>query len=171
MGFGNKKVCFTYLEVPYISDPLKNDQFQQETEFANCQIHYHAFKQSVSGKEMFHIKLHQITEWPESKKVIILFYVKSSEGIHTFFIRNSCVRNLYWDGQVTEKHSVLKPKRFKILIIFSHSYHNFKDTATNFDKDMFRKESFCGTNSNHILKCRYLFEIVKSCFPLLIVIY
>ena len=76
LGFGNKEVCFTYLEVPYISDPLKNDQFQQETEFANCQIHYHGFKQSVSGKEMFHIKLHQITEWPESKKVIILFLCK-----------------------------------------------------------------------------------------------
>ena len=88
---------------------------------------------------MFHIKSHQITEWPESKKVIILFYVKSNEGIHTFFIRNSCIRNLYWDGQITNKDSLLKPQRLKILVIFSCSYYNFEDTVTNLIKTCLEK--------------------------------
>ena len=36
----------------------------------------------------------------------------------------------------------------KLLGFFFHfQYHNFEDTVINFDKDMFRKESFCGTNS------------------------
>ena len=45
--FGNREVCFTYLEVPYISDSLKNDQFQQEIGFRSSQIHYDAFEKSV----------------------------------------------------------------------------------------------------------------------------
>ena len=44
--------------------------------------------------------------------------------------------------------SVLKPQRLRNLkFLLSFSYYNFEDTVTNFDKDMFRKESFCGTNS------------------------
>ena len=35
----------------------------------------------------------------------------------------------------------------KLTIFFSFSYHNFEDTVSNFDKDMFRKESFSDTNS------------------------
>ena len=35
----------------------------------------------------------------------------------------------------------------KKLIIFLFSYNNFEDTVTSFDKDNFRKEYFCGTNS------------------------
>ena len=57
------------------------------------------------------------------------------------------MRNLYWDGQIAKKLSVLKPQRLRNLYFFSFSYHNFEETATNFGKDMFRKESFCGTNS------------------------
>ena len=69
------------------------------------------------------------------------------ESAH-FFIRNSFIRNLYWDGQIAKKLSVLMPQRLKNLqFFFSFSYHNFEDTMTNFDEDVFRKESFCGTNS------------------------
>ena len=45
-------------------------------------------------------------------------------------------------------------QQIQILYIWSYetcfsqfSYHNFEDVITNIDKDMFRKESFCGTNS------------------------
>ena len=34
-----------------------------------------------------------------------------------------------------------------LILFFSFCYHNFEDTVTNFDQDMFRKESFCDTNS------------------------
>ena len=58
------------------------------------------------------------------------------------------MRNLYWDGQIVKKRSVLKPlKLLRNLFCFHFQYHNFEDTETDFDKDMFRKESFCGTNS------------------------
>ena len=69
--------------------------------------------------------------------------------VHTFLMRNSFIRNLYWDGQIAKKLSVLKPQRLSQLTTsFCHfQYHNFDDTVTNFDEDMFRKESFCGTNS------------------------
>ena len=34
--------------------------------------------------------------------------------LHTlFFIRNSFIRNLYWDGQIAKKLSVLKPQRLR----------------------------------------------------------
>ena len=35
----------------------------------------------------------------------------------------------------------------KLLVFFYFQYHKFEYTVPNFDKDMFRKESFCGTNS------------------------
>ena len=36
----------------------------------------------------------------------------------------------------------------KLLAFFFHfQYDNLEDTMINFDKDMFRKEYFCGTNS------------------------
>ena len=35
----------------------------------------------------------------------------------------------------------------KLIFFFSFSNHNFEDTVTNFDKEMFRKKSFCDTNS------------------------
>ena len=67
---------------------------------------------------------------------------------HFFFIRNSFIRNLYLDGQIAKKLSVLKPQRLRNFYFFFHfHYHNFEDTVTNFDKDMFRKESLCGTYS------------------------
>ena len=51
-----------------------------------------------------------------------------------------------WPTLLAKKLSVLKSQRL-INFFFSFSYHNFEDTVTNFDKDMFRKEYFCGTNS------------------------
>ena len=56
-----------------------------------------------------------------------------------FFVRNSFVRNLNWDGQISNTLSVLKPQRSRNLYFFSFSYHNFEDTVTNFDKKMFGK--------------------------------
>ena len=42
-------------------------------------------------------------------------------GIHIFFlIRNSFIRNLYWDSQIAKKLSVLKPQRLRNLCF---SYH------------------------------------------------
>ena len=57
---------------------------------------------------------------------------------------------------------------------FSFSYHNFKDTVINFDKDMFRKESFCGTNFYSSMKITlkkycYLFSTIEPCLHLLVV--
>ena len=83
---------------------------------------------------------------------------------HThFFIRNSFIRNLYWDGQIAKKLSVLKLQRLRNLqSFFFFFYHNFEATVTNFHKDMLRKESFCGTNP-------YMKTILKSvviCFSL-----
>ena len=57
------------------------------------------------------------------------------------------VKNEAWDGQIAKKLSVLKPQRLRNFYFFHFQYHNFENTVTNFDKDMFRKESFCGTNS------------------------
>ena len=43
---------------------------------------------------------------------------------------------------MAKKLSVLKPQRFRNLQLFlSFSCHNFEDTVSNFEKDMFRKES------------------------------
>ena len=56
------------------------------------------------------------------------------------------MRNLYWDGQIAKKLSVLEPHMLRNLYFFYHSYHNFDDTVIYFDKDMFIKECFCGTN-------------------------
>ena len=38
---------------------------------------------------------------------------------HFFFIRNSFLRNLYWDGQIAKKLSVLKPQRLVFVFILS----------------------------------------------------
>ena len=40
--------------------------------------------------------------------------------------------------------------------------HNFEGTVTNFDKDMFRNESFCGTNAYSQMKTA--FKSVVICF-------
>ena len=73
------------------------------------------------------------------------------------------MRNLYWDGQIAEKLSVLKPQRLRNFCSFFHfQYHDFENTLTNFDKDMFRKESFCGTNSYSWMNIT--FKSVVICF-------
>ena len=46
------------------------------------------------------------------------------EDIYTFFIRNSLIRNLYWDGQIDKKHSVLKPQRLRNFF-FHFQYHQW----------------------------------------------
>ena len=50
---------------------------------------------------------------------------------------------------MAKKLSVVKPRRLRNNNIFflSFSYHNTENTVTNFDKDMFKNESFGGTNS------------------------
>ena len=51
-----------------------------------------------------------------------------------FFIRNSFIRNLYWDGQIAKKLSVLRPQGLRNFCFFFHfQYHNFEDTVTNVD--------------------------------------
>ena len=48
-----------------------------------------------------------------------------------------------------ETFSTQATKVKKLLDFFFHfQYHNFEDKVTNFDKVMFRKESFHGTNSH-----------------------
>ena len=46
-------------------------------------------------------------------------------------------------GQLNGKLSVLKPPKSRNLTFFfsSLSYYSFEDTITNFERDMFRKES------------------------------
>ena len=68
---------------------------------------------------------------------------------HFFFIRNSFITNLYWEGQIAKKLSLLKPQslRNSSFSFFHFQYHNFEDTVTNFGKDTFSKESFFGINS------------------------
>ena len=47
------------------------------------------------------------------------------------FIRNSFIRNFYWDGQTAKKLSVLKPQQFRNFQFFFHfQYHIFEDTVT-----------------------------------------
>ena len=69
-------------------------------------------------------------------KVFKTFF--DQETIIHFFVRNSFIRHLYWDDKIAKKLSVLKPQRLRNLeFFFSFSSHNFEDTVTNFDKDMF----------------------------------
>ena len=53
------------------------------------------------------------------------------------------MRNLYWDGQISKKLSVLKPQRLRNLrLIFIFSIIILKThVVTNFDKNILRKES------------------------------
>ena len=41
--------------------------------------------------------------------LLLLSLVSMSRAVHTFFIRNYFIRNLYWDSQIAEKLSVLNP--------------------------------------------------------------
>ena len=54
------------------------------------------------------------------------------------------MRNLYWEGQIAKKLSVIKAERLRNFF-FHFQYHNFEGRVTN---EMFRKESFCGTSSH-----------------------
>ena len=64
---------------------------------------------------------------------------------HFFVIRNSFIRNFTGTAKLVRnfQYSSHKGPGF----FFHFQYHNFEDTVANFDKDMFRKASFCGTNS------------------------
>ena len=62
------------------------------------------------------------------------------------------------------------------MFLFHFQYHNFEDTVTNFDKDMFRKRIFLWyqllqLNEYHIKKCRYLFLTIKTWFLLPVVLF
>ena len=70
---------------------------------------------------------------------VIVYY-----PIHTFLMRNSFMRNLYWEGQIAKKLSVIKVQRLRNFF-FHFQYHNFEGRVTN---EMFRKDSFCGTSSH-----------------------
>ena len=69
-------------------------------------------------------------------------------------------RNLCWNGQIAKKLSILKSQGLRNFF-FHCQYHNFENTVTNFDKDMFRKiflwYRLLQLNEDHIKKCRYLF--------------
>ena len=106
------------------------------------------------------------------------------------FMRNSFIRNLYWDG--TQAREVKK----LIINFLSFCYHNFGNTVTSSEKDIFRekfltdKQNFkrsifvifaihlyiprykpLQSSENQIYKNRYLFSTVKPCFFLSVVLY
>ena len=45
------------------------------------------------------------------------------------------------------QYSSRKGSETSSFFFFHFQYHNFEDTVTYGDKDMFREASFCGTNS------------------------
>ena len=70
----------------------------------------------------------------------------SSEQYAHFFIRDSFIRNVRVLGRPYHQETFSTEAMEARKLMISLSYHNFEDTVTNFDKDMFRKESLCGTN-------------------------
>ena len=53
------------------------------------------------------------------------------------FIRNSFIRNLYWDKRPRNLLYWMEPQRLKNFQCFiSFSYFNFQDTVSDFDKNM-----------------------------------
>ena len=44
--------------------------------------------------------------------IVIKLSVMFIDSTH-FFVRNSFLKNLYWDSQITKKLSVLKPQRLR----------------------------------------------------------
>ena len=73
-----------------------------------------------------------------SDRVIVIPAMEKREACHQIKEIHTFLKETHY--------SVLKPGRLTKLQV-SFSYHSFEDTVTNFDKDMFRKKSFCGTNS------------------------
>ena len=67
--------------------------------------------------------------------------------MHTFYKKLIICKKLVLGRPNRGETFSTQATEVKKLGMFSFSYHNFEDTVTNFDKDMFRKESFCGTNS------------------------
>ena len=61
-----------------------------------------------------------------------------------------------------ETFSTQATKVKKLLFLFHLQYPNFENRVTNFDKDRFRKESFCGTNSYSQMNT--IFKTVVICF-------
>ena len=53
----------------------------------------------------------------------LLFVWNSLSEIHTTLIRNSFIRNLYWESQIVKILLVLKPQRLKKFLL-SFSYYN-----------------------------------------------
>ena len=75
-------------------------------------------------------------------------YVKVSRSMHTFFYKKRTYKKpVLGQPNRQETFSTQATEVKKLMIIFSSSCHNFEDAVTKFDKDMFRKASFCGTNS------------------------
>ena len=79
--------------------------------------------------------------------------------MHTLlFIRNSFIRNLYWESQMAKELSVLKPRRLRNLHIFlSLFYCSFEDTF---------QESLSDTNKTLIVNwykaCRLILPVNSS---------
>ena len=67
---------------------------------------------------------------------------------YTLFYKELLFKKLVL-GQPNDKEtfSIQATEVRNLQFFLSFSYHNFKDTVTNFDKDMFKKESFLGTSS------------------------
>ena len=56
-------------------------------------------------------------------KIIQIFWNLDFAKYALFLIRNSYIRNFYWDGQIAKKLSVLKPQRLRnFLIFFGHFF-------------------------------------------------
>ena len=90
-------------------------------------------------------------------------------------IKNHFIRNLYWDSQMAKRLSVLKPQSFKETFFF-HFLVMILKTITNFNKDIFIKESFHGANSYNQVKTKFKivvthFELSNPVFFLLVVLF
>ena len=76
---------------------------------------------------------------------------------------------------MAKKCSVPKPLRLRNLqLFFFHVFVTILKTVTNFDKEVFRKESFHGTNchcQNQIIMCPYFISTIKQCFLLSVVLF
>ena len=99
--------------------------------------------------------------WQNTYTSYVTFFLNK---IHTFLYKKLIYKKLVL-GRPNRKEtfSTQATEVYINLHSFSFSYHNFEDEVTNFDKDMFKKESFCGT------RCRYLFSTTKLCFLLPVV--
>ena len=63
-------------------------------------------------RRKFYLQSHTLLSRYSTMSDLVSDHVVKS-NTHFFFIRNSFIRNLYWDGQIAEKPSVLKSQRLR----------------------------------------------------------